>query len=471
MKHVAILDESARVLAVNAAWRAFAREHVPDNSRPEVGSSFLDACGTAAGGWSAHAESVARAIREIQAGDGGEFRCEYRSDGAEEGRWFLMQVSGVQSHGRLRLVVVYEDITEERSQERDLQERVEGLERRLHATSDALRLNEARLNALLQLFERSAELNEKEIIEFVLEQGVELTMSAIGYCHMVHSDQGTIELVAWSRATLANCDAVHEEHYPISEAGVWADCARIQAPVVHNDYPGLPGRKGLPEGHTELRRHVGVPVVDDGKVHLIMGVGNKAGEYDDSDVRQLQLLANDAWQVIRRKRAEAKLRLLAMTDALTGLSNRRRLYQRGEEEVRRVQRYGGSLSALLMDIDSFKAINDSYGHDVGDAVLKEFADTVRHTLRDVDMVGRIGGEEFAVLLPNTSLEEARALARRLTDAVRAMPLSADGSEFGITVSIGVATSTPETTTFAALVKAADVALYGAKEGGRDAVYG
>jgi diguanylate cyclase (GGDEF)-like protein len=324
---------------------------------------------------------------------------------------------------------------------------------------------------LLVLFQRSTELDEKEIIQFALEEAVKLSFSAIGYCHLVHEDQEAIELVTWSRATLEECDAVHEKHYPITEAGVWADCARIKAPVVHNDYPNLPEQKGLPDGHSEVVRHLSVPVVEDGKVRVIMGVGNKAEDYDDTDVRQLQLLANDAWQVVRRRRVENQLQLMATTDAVTGLRNRRFLFDRGAEEVKRAHRYGGPLAALMLDIDTFKLINDTYGHDAGDSVLRELAQTVRRSLREVDLVGRVGGEEFAVLLPNTTQTKARALAERLVTEVREMTFSSSGDTFGITVSIGVASYTEDMVTFDALIKAADVALYKAKEAGRDCVVG
>lgn len=336
---------------------------------------------------------------------------------------------------------------------------------------ETLQLNEARLNSLLRLFQISSELDEKQIIQHALEEAVKLTFSAIGYCHLVHEDQATIELVTWSHDTLKECDAVHDAHYPITEAGVWADCARNRAPAVHNDYPNLSRSKGLPEGHAPLVRHLSVPVVEDEKVSVIMGVGNKSADYDESDIRQLQLLANDAWQIVRRKRVENQLHIMATTDGLTGLANRRHLFDRGAQEVTRVQRYGGSLSVLLLDIDTFKVINDTHGHDMGDSVLREFAGTVSQSLRDVDIIGRIGGEEFAVLLPNTAPEKARALAERLVDEVRRMTFASNGVSFGITVSIGVAACDKDVKTFGALLKAADSALYRAKDAGRNCVFG
>ena len=178
----------------------------------------------------------------------------------------------------------------------------------LKQTEESLRLDESRLNSLLYLAGEVEQLSEREIVQRVLEEAVHLTRSQIGYFHFVNEDQESIELHTWSRATLAQCTAVHAPHYPVSEAGVWADCVRTGRPVVHNDYPNLPHKRGLPDGHAPLARHVSVPVTADGKIRLVLGVGNKVAEYDAADVRQLQLLANDAWKLVQRGRTNAALR-------------------------------------------------------------------------------------------------------------------------------------------------------------------
>jgi diguanylate cyclase (GGDEF)-like protein len=575
-QQVAILDEHARILSVNAAWRRY-RTIEEGEAQPVEGTSYLDVCFPPNGIADSELAELERGIRSVMVGVRTDFHHDYRCGGPEGVHWFRMHVTRVSNRDRPCLVVVHDDITDRKTVENALGERVKELnclyriselmtdpdltqdevlqaavdliprswrfpeiaearivirgrgfrtsgfretpwmqsaemlvageiegrvdvcyledassadgvpflpeERALidaiaeqlgryierELAEENLRFNEARLNSLLQLFQRSGDLDEKDIIQLALEEAVKLTGSAIGYCHLVHEDQQAIELVTWSRDTLRVCEAVHDTHYPLTEAGVWADCARIKAPVVHNDYPSYPDRKGLPSGHAPLVRHLSVPVVEDGTVSVIMGVGNKADEYDESDVRQLQLVANDAWQIVRRKRVESQLRVMATTDALTGLANRRHFFERGVEEVERVRRYGGALALLMLDIDAFKVINDSYGHDVGDSVLADFSGCVRRSLRDVDIIGRVGGEEFAVLLPSTALEEARGLAERLVAEVRKMGFTADGSSFGITVSIGVAACGEGVQAFGELFKAADVALYRAKEAGRDCV--
>lgn len=172
----------------------------------------------------------------------------------------------------------------------------------------ALRLNERRALALLALDRKADELDEKEILQEGLEEAEHLTSSQIAYLHFINDDQKTIELVTWSKRTLAHCEAAFDRHYPITAAGVWADCARLKQPVMHNDYQSLGDKHGYPEGHTHLVRHLSVPVVESDMVRLIMGVGNKTSDYDDADTHLLQMIANDLWKVVRRRRAEEALR-------------------------------------------------------------------------------------------------------------------------------------------------------------------
>jgi diguanylate cyclase (GGDEF)-like protein/PAS domain S-box-containing protein len=175
-------------------------------------------------------------------------------------------------------------------------------------TEEMLKAEELRLYSLLSLSQKSYRLSEKDIIQSALEEAVILTGSKIGYCHFVNEDQETIELVCWSRETLKECTAAPEKHYPLSSAGVWADSARMKMPVIHNNYNNLPEKRGLPRGHSEVGRHLSVPVIEDDRVRVIMGVGNKNLDYTNTDVRQLQLSANETWKIIRRKRIEEALK-------------------------------------------------------------------------------------------------------------------------------------------------------------------
>ncbi len=167
-----------------------------------------------------------------------------------------------------------------------------------------LRLDEERLEALLKL-SRMEESDEARLMEHALDECVRLTGSRIGYIHFVNPDQKTLNLCAWSREVLKECTAQKNFHYPISQAGIWADCVRNKKPAVHNDYPGEPGRQDLPKGHVALKRHMSIPVMDGDKAVLVAGVGNKTMPYDDADVRQLTLFMQNMWGIIKEKRAEA----------------------------------------------------------------------------------------------------------------------------------------------------------------------
>ncbi len=165
------------------------------------------------------------------------------------------------------------------------------------------------------------------------------------------------------------------------------------------------------------------------------------------------------------------LRETSIRDSLTGLYNRREFDRRLLDELKRCGRYRHSLSLLMLDLDHFKAINDGYGHPVGDKVLREVAGIVKHEVRDSDeVVARYGGEEFVVILPETDKLGAGVLAQRIRAAVAAYGFSADDTRsFDVTVSIGLAGFPSDADSSEKLIAAADRALYGAKRTGRNCV--
>lgn len=161
------------------------------------------------------------------------------------------------------------------------------------------------------------------------------------------------------------------------------------------------------------------------------------------------------------------LERLATTDPLTGLYNRRHFLGSLDAEWSRFQRYYRSVSVLMLDIDHFKSVNDRYGHAVGDEAIKAVAAACNEGKRKSDLVGRLGGEEFAVLLPETSLSRAKLVAERIRKRVMAIRLNAQQVQFGLTVSIGVAEAGVGMSGTDALMNAADNALYRAKADGRN----
>ena len=177
----------------------------------------------------------------------------------------------------------------------------------IEATNRALMQDESRLNAMLALSEATPQMSERELLQHGLEEAQRLTDSKIAYLHFINRDQETIELVTWSQSTLKLCTAAFDTHYPVALAGIWADAIRLKRPVLHNDYPHTEERRGLPEGHFPLLRHLGVPVMEDDQVRMIIGVGNKDDEYNETDVRQLQLIGDSLWKIISLRQTLTEL--------------------------------------------------------------------------------------------------------------------------------------------------------------------
>ena len=144
------------------------------------------------------------------------------------------------------------------------------------------------------------------VLQRALDIGEELTGSKIGFFHFVDDDQESLTLQTWSTNTLRRiCTAGGKgRHYPVTQAGVWVDCFRARKPVVHNDYAALRYRKGLPPGHAAVIRELTVPIIRDGKVVAIAGVGNKVGPYGDEDVQVFQELASLVMDLVAVMRAK-----------------------------------------------------------------------------------------------------------------------------------------------------------------------
>ncbi len=181
-------------------------------------------------------------------------------------------------------------------------------------------------------------------------------------------------------------------------------------------------------------------------------------------------------EIERRKISEEALKAISLKyqkmatqDYLTGVSNRRNFMERAEEELSRAKRYNHPLTFLMMDIDHFKRINDTYGHQTGDTILKKVSMTSIDNLRINDLFGRIGGEEFAALLPETPLSDARLVADRIRKSVEKSTWQIDDKSVSCTVSIGISELNNDLSTLDLLMKRADEALYSAKSSGRNCV--
>nr|WP_247739941.1 GGDEF domain-containing protein [Endozoicomonas sp. G2_2] len=174
-------------------------------------------------------------------------------------------------------------------------------------------------------------------------------------------------------------------------------------------------------------------------------------------------------EIERRRALESELRRQARTDPLTGASNRRDYEALFAQESRRARRYGRPLSVCVLDVDHFKHVNDTYGHGAGDTALIHVADICRTEMRGADLLGRIGGEEFLLILPETSRDDAVEFAERLRLRLGAATIQTGAHVFQITVTLGVTALTASDQDITDLIHRADGALYAGKDGGRNQV--
>ena len=206
-------------------------------------------------------------------------------------RSILKTVVPVTIHGRKHLLESFLDITERKQAEKE------------HL------LNEIRVASLLEL-SRMTDQPDRVLTDFVLEKAIELTGSTIGYLAFLNEDETVLTMYSWSRQAMKECLIESKPLvYPLETTGLWGEAVRQRKPVITNDYEASdPIKKGYPEGHVHVRRHMNIPLFDGDRIILVAGVGNKEGPYGESDIRQLTLLMDGMWKIIRQKRAEEALR-------------------------------------------------------------------------------------------------------------------------------------------------------------------
>ena len=220
-----------------------------------------------------------------------------------------------------------------------------------------------------------------------------------------------------------------------------------------------------------IQRLLAVPLKVKGKVIGVINImdTDNSQPFSEEDVRLISLFADQAAIAVENTRLYARMERQAVLDELTNLYNRRGLMDLGRREVDRAIRFFRPLSVIFVDIDHFKDFNDCYTHSVGDRVLAAVAETLKQGVRDVDLVGRYGGEEFVLLLIETNLDTAHEVACRLQLQVEKTLVSTPHGNLGVTVSMGVVQLQTEKSTLDDLIHRADQAMYQAKLAGRNCV--
>lgn len=210
-----------------------------------------------------------------------------------------------------------------------------------------------------------------------------------------------------------------------------------------------------------------LPLVIEGKTIGILWMWGEG--LHESDLQTMTLFANQVAAALRNARLLVTVQRLAITDELTGIFNRRHFFNLADTGFSRAKRYNEPLAAMIVDIDHFKQFNDRFGHAIGDRVLREVARLLQESLRESDILGRYGGEEFSILLPRTEMKAAINAAERLLKHVAKTPIQTEAGDLHVQLSIGVAGFSKATPTLHALINRADQAMYKAKDAGRNRV--
>ncbi len=201
---------------------------------------------------------------------------------------------------------------------------------------------------------------------------------------------------------------------------------------------------------------------------IVMG-SSKEKQFSNEEKNMLKTIANYSFLMVQSAKLYAKVKNLSITDQLTQLYNHGFIIKRLEEEFKQAERYGRELSIIMADIDFFKKVNDTYGHQTGDYVLRKISQLMLDSVREIDIVGRYGGEEFLIILPETNKKNAAIIAERIRKKVEEYDFSRYLTSFTVTISMGIAEYKKELKTTEELIKRGDQALYKAKENGRNRV--
>ena len=370
--------------------------------------------------------------------------------------WANITVSPLWKQGEKpgRNMIVVEDITERKRVQEENERR------------------SRQLAALHQMgIDLTSELNLNALLQSIAERAVSLIGGQSCNCLIYNPESDLIERVATAGETLFLGGKTRQRGEGVV-GKVWA----TGAPLIVNDYHAWPERKREYDSFPN-RALMAVPVSWGEEFLGVLNILAYAPHrYTEADREMLSMFAAQAAIAIRNARLYCKIEQISVTDELTGLFNRRGFFQLGEREFERAVRFNRPLAALMFDLDHFKRINDTYGHPAGDQVLRALTACFRQNTRGIDVVGRYGGEEFLLLLPETPLPEAIQIAERLRESIAGLSVPVCPPNGGsavvhvrITVSIGVAAVAPDSRKLSDLIELSDQAMYSAKAAGRNCI--
>lgn len=360
------------------------------------------------------------------------------------------------------LPVVIEQVLQKRLLQRERQDAINALYRRnqdlalLHETSHLV----------------TSRLEMGQVLEQLLRQAAEIVKAEAGSVWLWESN-GSDWLGCRALLHHGTIHSATDLRLPVGE-GIIGWVAQNKKTELINNFPGhlhfAPDLGEFPD--IEIYNVIAAPIQIREAVLGVLVVSNKIqGSFDENDLFLVETLASTAAIAIENARLFAEVQRLSNMDDLTGLYNRRHFFALAEQEFQRAMRYGSEFGIIMLDVDHFKLVNDNHGHLAGDLVLKAVAIDIRHSVREVDIVGRYGGEEFIILLPQANLFTAGKTAERLRSLVEKNRYQAVEGGLQITISAGVASFAKDSPNIEAILALADHFLYQAKTSGRNKVIG
>lgn len=410
--HIAVLDETGTIIAVNQAWRDFAIDNPPTTSSLAEGANYLTVCDTATGIWSEEAAPFAAGIRAVLAGSCEEFSLEYPCHSPYEERWFIGRITRLRGAVAPYAVVSHENITERKKAEQALQSNQRFIQHIANTMPD-----------LLYIYD----LRKQENIYINSEVG-----PTLGY---------TFEQIQALKSHII-ASLIHPEDMAHMVQTQSAYFARAQDGDILRSVVRL--RHAAGEWRWFDIRETIFARADEGTPTQILGV---------------------ARDITEQKAHTEQIKHLVFTDPLTGLPNRRRLYEVGEALLELATHHNTRVGLLYLDLDRFKAFNDSLGHDAGDELLVQVAHRLSHQIGKSSLLVRLGGDEFVVLLHPTNTSQAIAAAQNIL-AQLCKPFEVRGHRVHLAASIGIALGPEAGLSFSRLLTQADIAMYRAKRAGR-----
>jgi diguanylate cyclase (GGDEF)-like protein/PAS domain S-box-containing protein len=429
--HICILDQDGIIRYVNTSWRDFANANQLESPDYGVGVNYLEICDLATGADSQGAREVATGIRQVIDGKLDAFSFDYPCHGPTVKRWFNIRATRFEDSGDLGVIVTHDNISTRKQIEESLIER---------------------------------ELKYQAIFEGVAD--------AIFIMHReryVDCNPSTLRMFACTREQIIGQSPpkFSPPHQPDG-----SDSEEKALEYIHSALSGEPQRfewtyikaDGSPfEAEVRLKR-----LVLGGEPHLLASVRDISEwkRYEEKIVNANTQLENRLKEI---QKLQIQLKEQAIRDPLTGLYNRRYLEENMAQTIARADRYKYPISLVMLDIDHFKIVNDTYGHKAGDEMLVALSELLQSQIRKGDTICRYGGEEFVVLMPRASWETARDRAEQLRLAFGNLHLPYEGKTLNTTLSAGIATLSPENNDIEDAMREADIAMYRSKTEGRNRI--